>query len=203
MPNIVAAEFDDFKVVAAALSSLSAAGFAPTDVDTYFLNAAGQHARFPIGGDQDEDPEAHGAEKGALAGAAIGGAAGVALGLLAAPLAGGAAAAGAIAAGVYAGSLAGAVHSLGKGHEAVHPAVSRPAGVVLAVHAPTRLEQERVMAIFRRHGAKAIEEAQGVWKNGAWQDFDPVSIPSWRKAPSHSDESSRSGQPSGGVHGAM
>jgi hypothetical protein len=118
-----------------------------------------------------------------------------------APLAGGTAAAGAIAAGVYAGSLAGAVHSLGKGHEA---AVSRPAGVVLAVHAPTRLQQERVMAIFRRHGAKTIEEAQGVWKNGTWQDFDPVSIPSWRKAPSHStDESSRSGQPSGGVNGAM
>jgi hypothetical protein len=67
MPNIVAAEFDDFKVVDAALSSLSAAGFAPSEVDTYFLNASGQHARFPIGGDQDEDPEAHGAEKGALA----------------------------------------------------------------------------------------------------------------------------------------
>ena len=108
MANIVAAQFDDFNVVDAALRSLSEAGFAPTSVDTYFLNAAGQHARFPIGGDQDVDPEAHGAEKGALAGAAIGGAAGAALGLVAAPFAGPAAAAGAIAAGVYAGSRAGA-----------------------------------------------------------------------------------------------
>ncbi len=184
MTNIVAAQFDDFKVVDATLGSLAAEGFAPTSVDTYFLNAGGQHARFPIGGDQDEDPEAHGAEKGALAGAALGGAAGAALGLLAAPLAGGAAAAGAIAAGVYAGSLAGAVHSLGKGHTALHPAVNRPAGVVIAVHAPTPSEQERATAIFGRHGAHAIEEADGVWKNGSWQDFDPVSIPSWRKAPS-------------------
>ena len=184
MPNIVAAQFDDFNVVDATLSSLSADGFASTSVDTYFLNAAGQHARFPIGGDQDEDPEAHGAEKGALAGAALGGAAGAALGLIAAPLAGAAAAAGAIAAGVYAGSLAGAVHTLGKGHTALHPTVSRPAGVVIAVNAPTPPEQERATAIFRRHGAHAIEEADGIWKNGSWQDFDPVSIPNWRNAPS-------------------
>lgn len=183
MTNIVAAQFDDFNVVDAALSSLSDGGFGPTSVDTYFLNAAGQHARYPIGGDQDVDPEAHGAERGALAGAALGGAAGAALGLVAAPLAGAAAAAGAIAAGVYAGSLAGAVHSLGKGHGALHPAVNRPAGVVVAVHAPTPSEQERAVSIFRRYRAHAIEEAEGVWKDGTWEDFDPISIPHWKKAP--------------------
>ena len=183
MVNIVAAQFDDINVVDAALHPLSEAGFAPTSVDTYFLNAAGQHARFPIGGDQDVDPEAHGAEKGALAGAAIGGAAGAALGLVAAPFAGPAAAAGAIAAGVYAGSLAGAVHSLGQGHSAPFPKLNRPAGVVVAVYAPTPDEQERATSIFRRYRAHAIEEAEGIWKNGTWQDFDPVSIPNWRKAP--------------------
>jgi hypothetical protein len=183
MANIVAAQFDDINVVDAALSSLSEAGFAPTSVDTYFLNAAGQHARYPIGGDQDVDPEAHGAEKGALAGAALGGAAGAALGLVAAPVAGHAAAAGAIAAGVYAGSLAGAVHSLGKGHAAPDPPLNRPAGVVVAVYAPTSLEQKRAASIFGRYRAHAIEEADGTWKNGTWQDFDPVSIPNWRKAP--------------------
>jgi len=56
--------------------------------------------------------------------------------------------------------------------------------VVIAVYAPTPPEQARATAIFGRHGAHAIEEADGVWKNGSWQDFDPVSIPSWRKAPS-------------------
>ena len=77
MPNIVAAQFEDFKTAEAATRSLKDEGVSPAAVDTFFLNAAGQHARFLIGGDQMADPEARGAEKGALAGGAIGGAAGV------------------------------------------------------------------------------------------------------------------------------
>ncbi|MEO8677167.1 MAG: hypothetical protein ABI569_16445 [Casimicrobiaceae bacterium] len=183
MPNIIAAQFDDFAEVESAQQALSREGFSPSSMDAYFLNASGQHARFPIGGDQDVDPEAHGAETGALAGAAIGGVAGAALGLVAAPMAGPAAAVGAIAAGVYAGSLAGAVHSLGKGHSAPAPALSRPAGLILAVYAPTQPQRDRATRVLLLHRAHAIEEADGRWDDGAWQDFDPTSIPSWRKAP--------------------
>lgn len=183
MANIVAALFDDFKTAEAALQSLRGDGFSAADTNTFFQNAGGQHARFPIGGDQFADPEAKGAEKGALTGAAIGGAAGLALGLAASPVAGPAAVVGGLAAGAYAGSLAGAVGSLGKGETRPEPPLNRPAGVVVAAYAPASLRRERAISIFRRHGAHAIEEADGKWKDGAWQDFDPVSIPRWRKVP--------------------
>ena len=58
MPNIVAAQFEDFKTAEAATRSLKDEGVSPAAVDTFFLNAAGQHARFLIGGDQMADPEA-------------------------------------------------------------------------------------------------------------------------------------------------
>ncbi len=183
MPNIVAALFDDFKTAESALRTLRSGGFSVAETTTFFLNAGGQHARFPIGGDQFADPEAIGAGKGALAGAAIGGAAGLAAGLAASPLAGPAAVVGGLAAGAYAGSLAGAVGALGKGETRPEPPLNRPAGVVVAAHAPTPSQRERAIAIFRRHRAHAIEEADGKWKDGAWQDFDPVSIPDWRKVP--------------------
>jgi hypothetical protein len=182
MPNIVAGQFEDFKTAEAATRALKDEGVSPAAVDTFFLNAAGQHARFLIGGDQMADPEARGAEKGALAGGAIGGAAGVALGAALAPVAGVAAAAGAVAGGVSAGLLAGAMHSLSK-HDRPPDPLSRPAGVVVAVYAPTSAERERATSVFRRLGAHAIEEADGTWKDGTWLDFNPVSIPKWRRAP--------------------
>jgi hypothetical protein len=183
MPNIVAAEFDDFETAEAALRSLHYEGFAAAHTNKFFLNAGGQHAQFPIGGDQFADPEAKGAGKGALTGAAVGGAAGLAVGLAASPVAGPAAVVGGLAAGAYAGSLAGAVGSLGKGETRPEEPLNRPAGVVVAVYAPTASERERANAIFQRHRPHGIEEADGTWKDGTWIDFNPVSIPEWRKAP--------------------
>ena len=183
VPNIVAAQFDDFETAKAALRSLHEEGFPSEHTNQFYRNAGGQHARFPIGGDQFADPEAKGAGKGALKGAAIGGAAGLAVGLAASPVAGPAAVVGGLAAGAYAGSLAGAVGSLGKGETHPDEPINRPAGVVVAVYAPTASERERANAIFQAHRAHSIEEADGTWKDGVWLDFNPVSIPEWRKAP--------------------
>ncbi len=152
MANIVAALFDDFETAEAALHALQDAGFPSADTSTFFLNAEGQHARFPIGGDQFADPGAKGAGKGAIAGAAIGGAAGLAL---------------------------------GKGETHPEPPRERPAGVVVAAHAPASSQRGRAVSIFRRHRAHAIEEAAGRWNDGAWVDFDPLSIPEWRKPPAN------------------
>ena len=55
------------------------------DIETFALNAPGQHARFPIGGDEDADRSAQGGENGAVKGAALGGAAGLAVGAAAIP----------------------------------------------------------------------------------------------------------------------
>ena len=75
------------------------------------------------------------------------------------------------------------VAALGRGETRPEPPVTRPAGVVVAVHAPSPAERARATSVFRRHGADSIEVAEGTWKDGAWRDFDPVSIPRWRKPP--------------------
>jgi hypothetical protein len=190
MDNIVAAEFRDFASAEAAMEALEVEGIAPSQMTSFYLNAPGQHGTFPIGGDQDEDPEAKGAGVTAAQGAMLGGAAGLALGLAATPLVGPLAVAGALAAGAYTGSLAGAVGGMGNGHaadetqgEMQRDPLVRPAGVVVAVHAPTTFDRDRATAVLRRHQANSIEVAEGTWKEGTWFDFDPVSIPKWRKAP--------------------
>ena len=183
MAHIVAAEFKKFAEAEAAVTALREQGFASSQVTTFYLNAPGQHATFPIGGDRYTDPQAASGGSGALKGAALGSAAGLALGVAAAPVIGAVAAVGGIAAGAYAGSLAGAVGSLGKDPPAAQPPAERPAGVVVAAHVPSPAERERATSIFWRHRAHSIELAEGEWKDGTWQDFDPVSTPHWRKAP--------------------
>ena len=64
MDNIVAAEFGDFVSAEGAMQALEGDGFASSQITSFYLNAPGQHATYPIGGDQDEDPEAKGAGPG-------------------------------------------------------------------------------------------------------------------------------------------
>lgn len=50
-------------------------------------------------------------------------------------------------------------------------------GIVVAVHVQGSEERERAASILWRHRARSIELAEGSWRNGTWQDFDPASIP--------------------------
>jgi hypothetical protein len=191
MSNIVAAEFEGFEAAQAARRALRE-GFAPSRTSMFYLNPGGQHASFPIGGDQYADPQTKGAGKGALAGAALGGVAGLALGIAVTPILG-PLVVGGLAAGAYAGSLAGAVGRRGKRETRPEPPANRPAGVVVAAFAPTVAEREHATSVLERHGPRAIEHAEGIWKDGTWADFDPVSIPKWRKPPAADREARRSG----------
>jgi hypothetical protein len=182
MDQIYTGQFDGFDEAYSARAELRMLGIADGDMEIFALNPPGQHARFPIGGDEDADRGARGGENGALAGAALGGVAGLALGAAAIPIAGPIAAAAGMAAGAYAGSLTGAVSTMGDdGNAAQVP--PRPAGVRLAVHTIPPIQRERVLAAMRRHGARSIEEASGIWDNASWKDFDPVSTPRWIDAP--------------------
>ena len=142
MAHIVAGEFDEFAAAEAALDALRSEGFAASQLTMLYLNAPGQPAKFPIGGDQLEDTEVESAGAGAVKGGA-----------------------------------------LGKDPPRPEAPTVSPAGVVVAVHVPTPPERERATLTFWRHRAHSIEVAEGTWRNGTWQDFDPVSIPRWRKAP--------------------
>lgn len=180
MARILLAQFDDFASAEAAAAELDALGIGSGDIEIFALNAPGQHDRFPVGGDEDEDRGARKGDEGAVTGAAMGGAAGVAIGLAAAPLVGPLGMAAGAAIGAHAGSLVGAVNRMGEEHVVAIPA--RPAGVRVAVHVLERERETAIVAAFRGHDVRSIEEGEGSWRNG-WSDFDPVSVPRWIEAP--------------------
>jgi hypothetical protein len=70
MALIVAARFTTFEQAQDAAKALFAQGFAESDVHIFYVNMAGAHARYPLGGDRKADPDAGGAQYGALLGGA-------------------------------------------------------------------------------------------------------------------------------------
>ena len=181
MARILLAQFDDFASAEAAAGEIKAMAIGEHNIEIFALNAPGQHDRYAIGGDEDEDRGARKGDDGAVSGAAIGSAAGVALGAAITPLVGPLGVAAGAAIGAYTGSLAGAVNRMGEDTPAVEiPA--RPAGVRLAVHVSAPSQEPGIVSAFRRHDVRSIEEAEGTWRDG-WSDFDPVSVPHWIEAP--------------------
>ena len=181
MARILLAQFDDFSSAEAAAEDVRALRVADHDIEIFALNAPGQHDLYPIGGDQDEDRGARKGEDGAVAGAAVGSAAGFAIGAASTPIVGPLGVAAGAAIGAYAGSLAGAVNRMGEKRPEVEiPA--RPAGVRLAVRVSGAVPEAALMAAFRQHDVRSIEEGEGTWRDG-WSDFDPVSVPHWLEAP--------------------
>lgn len=193
MSLIVAARFQTFDQATVAAKQLFTEGFTEDDIHTFYINSAGEHGRFPLGGDRLADPDAKGAHLGAVAGAS-------ALGLLFA-LVGGFVAARLVApvpiiiaaAGVggYLGALIGALWLVGRskrkatalpGKGEDHPPV-RAAGVMLALHV-TYEQDTLARQTLRECGGQDIERAHGRWLDGKWEDFDPLTPPQHVKASS-------------------
>lgn len=80
MATIIAGLFETLAEAEKAETALKNADFEKSDVSAFALNPAGQHALYPIGGDQDADPGAKEAHVGAASGAIVGGAAALGLG---------------------------------------------------------------------------------------------------------------------------
>jgi hypothetical protein len=182
--TIIAGNFEENTRATEAVKELVGAGVAPDQVCVFFLNPPGQHATFPVGGDRAESPGSRQSDTGALKGAAVGGAAGLAAGAAAAAAT---AALGPIAVlaglgvGAYTGSLAGALSGSGKSpeHKAGEPKRSEPrdAGMMVAVRISDRAPEQRALDVLKRYGAHDIERAEGTWRNGKWEDFNPLSTP--------------------------
>jgi hypothetical protein len=185
LTQILSGQFDDFERAKLLIDKLLTLGIARDDVQQFALNAPGQHDRFPLGGDEDADAGAQGGGNTAVAGAALGGAAGAALGAAGMAMMGPVAAVAGLAIGAYTGSFAGALNGLGDKADGQEPrSVARPAGVRVAVHVPTAEQRAVVCDALLRHHARSIEEAEGIWRDGIWADFDPISVPHWVIAPS-------------------
>jgi hypothetical protein len=182
MPNIVAGRFEQQADADAAIASLVRRGFRRDQVASFFVNAPGQHAQFPLGGDRAVSPGAQAAGDGAAVGAVVGGAVGLGVGLAVTSVVGPVAVPAAAGVGAYVGSLAGALGKMDAAPAdsapyAEAPAEVRHAGVMVAVHAPEAGQHAGALEVLHVSGAQDIETANGQWRNGAWVDFDPVAPP--------------------------
>ena len=53
----------------------------------------------------------------------------------------------------------------------------RPAGVLVAVDAPIAAQRAGAAELLRQSGARDVEEAEGIWRDGQWADFSAVREP--------------------------
>lgn len=185
MASILAARFETQARADSAIAALNAAGVAQADRTVFYLNPPGQHSEYPVGGDAHHDEGTKQSGKSAGAGAAIGGAAGLALGAAtgAALGEGGLMVAAAIAGtgiGGYVGSLAGGLAGTESGDArdaSIEEPVERSSGMMVAVKLSPDVPEDRLLQVFRSHGAIEIERAEGEWRDGEWVDFDPRRSP--------------------------
>lgn len=165
-----------------AARELRRAGFPASDLSLFYFNPQGQHATYPIGGDENESPGTHDAKGGAVRGAVGGVGAGTLVGAATIPVLGPAAPLFGAAVGAYTGSLVGALKNMEESDEGTRPspertahtaAETRKAGIMLAVAVATADERQTAIDVL---GAQAdeLEEAQGTLQNGDWVDFDPL-----------------------------
>jgi phage tail tape-measure protein len=177
MTTIIAGRFVEQAETSAAADQMVQAGFARTRIASLFVNSAGQHDRFPIGGDQDESPGTEGSGSGAAMGAAGGGAVGAFVGAAFGP----AGALAGAATGAYVGSLPGALDSLSEatgddgGKRKLPLPEVRKAGMMLAVATPNPVAESKALEVLRSAGATDIERSAGTIEGSEWIDFDPVS----------------------------
>ena len=175
MATIVAGRFDTFEQAGVVERRLYARHFGTDDVSIFFLNPAGQHARFPIGGDMHADPGARpggfGALLGLVGGLIVGGGIGVAIYRFGVqwwpiPLIG-------ALVGAYVGALAGALSCMRQRRAQAQAYDARDAGVILAAHV-TEQTADSAMTVLRNAGANDIQHTEGVWEGGEWRDFSPL-----------------------------
>ena len=185
MAQIIAGRFETQTRADEAIAALKTAGFASSEVTSFYVTPPGQHATYPIGGDAHHDEGTRDSGRKAGAAAAIGGVTGLALGAATGASLGepGLTAAGAIAGtgiGGYVGSLAGGLMGTRSGNperaSTVEP-VERSSGVMVAVCIGGSDTEAHAVTVLRGNGAVEIERATGEWRHGAWIDFDARRTP--------------------------
>jgi hypothetical protein len=177
MTTIIAGGFDVYSKTQAAIERLRSAGVAAENLCEFRVNPPGEHDRTAVGGDRHESPGAKHADAGASKGAAIGAAVGAAVGVVATPILGPAGIAAGAGVGGYTGSLVGGLGEV-SGETPPDNEDVRPAEAMVAVNVDGgAVPAEEVIRIFEECGAHQVERADGLWANGEWADFDPVSAP--------------------------
>jgi hypothetical protein len=185
MSLIVAGRFTTFPAAEAAADRLFMHGFVEEDVNLFFVNPRGQHARHaaasggPAAAPPPALPESPHVGRDVTAGAVAGAVLGVLVfGGLAAPFPIVVLAA---AVGSYIGARIGAQIGTSRErdphpHREVVHHETRDSGVLLAVHVSPD-NQVLAAELLRDSGGADIERASGRWQGGHWADFDPTKPP--------------------------
>lgn len=185
MSNIIAGYLQTQDQVKRAIEILVVEGdFAPDQISSFFVNPAGQHDSYELGGDRDKSPGAKQSGEGLAAGMATGGAIGAAIGMAGVVVAGPLAPAVGALLGAHAGGLVGSMRSMkekGEGEAgpdgADNTEPQRVSGMLVAVAASGPERQAQAMDLLARVGAVRIEKADGTIRAGDWTDFDPLTPP--------------------------
>ncbi|EZQ15599.1 hypothetical protein QAO71_02190 [Halopseudomonas sp. SMJS2] len=185
MHTIIAGRYELQDQADAAVAALQQAGFRRDALAAFYLNPNGQHAIYPIGGDDESSPGARHSGTGAAKAGAVGAVVGAAAGAATAPVIGPVGIAIGAGIGAYTGSLIGAVSSTDQESDVdeqtgqpaeVQPKVTeREPGVLVAVRVDDHSRQQAIDT-FRATGAEDIEHAQGELRDGQWKDFDPHAV---------------------------
>ncbi|MDQ7968084.1 MAG: hypothetical protein REI95_00420 [Oxalicibacterium faecigallinarum] len=179
MTTIIAGRFAQQDAVQHAIAALEQAGAPPAQITSFYVNPAGQHDQYPVGGDRDESPGAEDVDKGSVAGMGVGGAAGAAAGAATAPATGPLGAVAGALVGAHIGSLIG---SLSQTEEDKDIPPVRQSGMLVAVSVTDAEEERRAIETLRAAGGTCLERAQGQIVDGDWIDFDPLSSPDFVSA---------------------
>lgn len=175
MSTIIAGRFDQQSQARQAIGALVAAGFASEHVSSFYLNPAGRHDTYPIGGDRDASPGSDDTAQGRSAGMASGAAVGAAVGAVTTPLSGPLGAVTGAFVGAHVGAVAGSLRDTeDDGEHDPYVLPHRRSGMMVAVAVEEEV-QGNAVNILRSLGADDIERAEGTIADGDWEDFDPLS----------------------------
>lgn len=187
MTRIIAGRFEQQSQAQDAIAEILRAGFNEDQISTFYVNPAGQHDTYKIGGDRDKSPGTEDNAAGRAAGMATGGAVGAAVGAVTTPFTGplGAITGGMV--GAHLGSFAGSLGSMKDDGEEVeeHEVPIRQAGMLVAISVPEDDKENIAIDALRAVGAADIERNEGTIIDGDWKDFDPVAPPSLIEDSSH------------------
>ena len=182
MGTIIAARVQTQEEAADVIDSLIANGFTAEKVSSFFVNPAGQHDAFALGGDHDKSPGAEQSGTGIAQGMGSGGVIGAIVGVAGTAVAGPIGPIIGALVGAHAGGLVGAMSSMKESPETEQPEkihefheAPRRSGMLVAVEINSADQQMQAIDLLRECGAEDVERAAGSIIDGTWTDFDPLS----------------------------
>jgi len=158
MATIIAASLQLQNQAEEAVKQLVLAGFAPDKVTSFFVNPPGQHALYPIGGDEFSDATEESGKNTAFVEITE-----TLIGVMHHKKP-----------SEHADS---AEKSENVSASPAHTQRLRRAGMLVAVELADQTLQDKVVTLLSQLGATNIEKAEGEIINGEWHNFDPLMEP--------------------------